>query len=336
MIELSGAVSCRWASTTSASTSKRRRCSSGRSAPAWLGVHVAAIATHACMHSAHLCDRPLCRSLHHQYCFGRSMLTSTLQLPIDAVCLPAGWTYAPTRAAQPAAAPRNTLVAVAPAQAVLGKPVDFPSFGWDNEYGRKEVRLLPTAIARVRPLAMVASISGVADVNRLALRFLFTVSASRRHCPSDRFRTVQVDVPAFEASKYLVSNAEFLPFVLAGGYKNKRWCRLRSSNALTAMGAHSHLHARPPASRVRLSSRRQACTRRAHAHAQVDRRGWRRRGLAMGELPQRDAPVVLGGHDQDARVLRWQCRQPVPEGRRARGRGHWRPVHVRRGTYRRE
>ena len=129
------------------------------------------------MHSAHLCDRPLCRSLHHQYCFGRSMLTSTLQLPIDAVCLPAGWTYAPTRAAQPAAAPRNTLVAVAPAQAVLGKPVDFPSFGWDNEYGRKEVRLLPTATARVRPLAMVASISGVADVYRLALRILFTVSA---------------------------------------------------------------------------------------------------------------------------------------------------------------
>ena len=163
------------------------------------------------------------------------MLTSTLQLPIDAVCLPTGWTYAPTRAAQPAAAPRNTLVAVAPAQAVLGKPVDFPSFGWDNEYGRKEVRLLPTATARVRPLAMVASISGVADVSRLALCILVH-SASQWH---RTLVSVQVDVPAFQASKYLVSNAEFLPFVLAGGYKNKRWCRLHFSDALTSMDAHS-------------------------------------------------------------------------------------------------
>ncbi len=31
-------------------------------------------------------------------------------------------------------------VSVGPSRAVLGKPVDFPSFGWDNEYGRKEVR----------------------------------------------------------------------------------------------------------------------------------------------------------------------------------------------------
>ncbi len=30
-------------------------------------------------------------------------------------------------------------------------------------------------------------------------------------------------MPAFQASQFLVSNAEFLPFVLAGGYKSKRW-----------------------------------------------------------------------------------------------------------------
>ena len=44
---------------------------------------------------------------------------------------------------------------------MLGKPVDFPSFGWDNEYGVRKV-----------------------------------------------------DVPTFKASKFLVTNAEFLPFVL--------------------------------------------------------------------------------------------------------------------------
>jgi formylglycine-generating enzyme required for sulfatase activity/2-polyprenyl-3-methyl-5-hydroxy-6-metoxy-1,4-benzoquinol methylase len=33
----------------------------------------------------------------------------------------------------------------------------------------------------------------------------------------------KVDVPAFAASKYLVSNAEFLPFVEAGGYMERKW-----------------------------------------------------------------------------------------------------------------
>jgi hypothetical protein len=55
-------------------------------------------------------------------------------------------------------------VSVAPGVAVLGKPVDFPSFGWDNEYGQRKV-----------------------------------------------------DVPAFKASKFLATNAEFLPFVLVSG-----------------------------------------------------------------------------------------------------------------------
>ncbi len=52
-------------------------------------------------------------------------------------------------------------VSVPAGVAVLGKPVDFPSFGWDNEYGVRKV-----------------------------------------------------DVPTFKASKFLVTNAEFLPFVL--------------------------------------------------------------------------------------------------------------------------
>lgn len=92
------------------------------------------------------------------------------QLPIDAVVKPDGWCYAPTNAPTPDKAPQNALLHVPAGKAVLGKPRDFPSFGWDNEYGRREV-----------------------------------------------------DVPEFEASKFLVTNAEFLPFVLAGGYKNKSY-----------------------------------------------------------------------------------------------------------------
>jgi 5-histidylcysteine sulfoxide synthase len=92
------------------------------------------------------------------------------QLPIDAVVHPDGWTYAKSNATKPEDAPKNKLISVPAGKAVLGKPRDFPSFGWDNEYGQREV-----------------------------------------------------DVPAFEASQFLVTNAEFLPFVLAGGYREKKW-----------------------------------------------------------------------------------------------------------------
>jgi hypothetical protein len=44
-----------------------------------------------------------------------------------------GWRMAPTRAPTPADAPKNSLVAVGAGKVVLGKPWDFPSFGWDNE-----------------------------------------------------------------------------------------------------------------------------------------------------------------------------------------------------------
>ena len=92
------------------------------------------------------------------------------QLPVDSVVEPEGWRTAGTLAPSPSDAPINGLVAVAAGPATVGKPQTFPSFGWDNEYGRR------TSL-----------------------------------------------VPAFEASKYLVSNAEFLPFVLDGGYSTQRW-----------------------------------------------------------------------------------------------------------------
>lgn len=33
----------------------------------------------------------------------------------------------------------NEFVKVPPGRVVIGKPIEFPSYGWDNEYGRLEV-----------------------------------------------------------------------------------------------------------------------------------------------------------------------------------------------------
>lgn len=78
-------------------------------------------------------------------------------------------TPSPTWAACPYVgdAPNNELLAVAGNTVTLGKPSDDDTYGWDNEYGHK-----------------------------------------------------QVDVKGFSASKYLVSNQEFLGFVEHGGYQN--------------------------------------------------------------------------------------------------------------------
>lgn len=65
--------------------------------------------------------------------------------------------------------PRNNeWIEVAFTSVVIGKPKDFPSFGWDNEYGSRKFHLQP-----------------------------------------------------FKAQSQLVSNAEFLEFVKAGGYRNE-------------------------------------------------------------------------------------------------------------------
>ena len=84
-------------------------------------------------------------------------------------------TWAPDRSGLAAAskladAPDNALVAVAAGSVRLGKSFDDPIYGWDNEYGQREVA-----------------------------------------------------VAAFEAAKLLVSNAEYLAFVEAGGYADAQW-----------------------------------------------------------------------------------------------------------------
>jgi len=66
--------------------------------------------------------------------------------------------------------PCNDMLGVPGGDVIVGKPLDFPSFGWDNEYGRREFH-----------------------------------------------------VREFSASKYLISNGEFLEFVKDGGYRKEQY-----------------------------------------------------------------------------------------------------------------
>jgi 5-histidylcysteine sulfoxide synthase/putative 4-mercaptohistidine N1-methyltranferase len=89
------------------------------------------------------------------------------ELPLAMLRTPEYWP-APAPAGN---APQSaTMRDVAESRVILGKPRDYPSFGWDNEYGN-ETR----------------------------------------------------DVPAFQASNILISNAQFLDFMRDGGYTTERY-----------------------------------------------------------------------------------------------------------------
>ncbi|XP_071117341.1 uncharacterized protein [Haliotis cracherodii] len=90
------------------------------------------------------------------------------QLPIHLVSKPEGWTYGPVKSGS--SATENSLISVETHDITIGKPKNFPSYGWDNEYGQAEIH-----------------------------------------------------VPPFKASKYLVTNGEFLGFVRSGGYRCKKY-----------------------------------------------------------------------------------------------------------------
>ncbi|XP_076463054.1 uncharacterized protein LOC143295308 [Babylonia areolata] len=55
------------------------------------------------------------------------------QLPVHLVRKPQGWQYAPLT--WESGCGENQMVRVAGGEVTMGKPKDFPSFGWDNEYG---------------------------------------------------------------------------------------------------------------------------------------------------------------------------------------------------------
>ena len=99
------------------------------------------------------------------------------ELPIRMVKRPAAWPDYHESASAPAlpnpteaSQPVNAMVAVPRGEVVLGKPKDYPSFGWDNEYGERTF-----------------------------------------------------SVPAFAASKYLISNGEYWQFVSSRAYQDPQY-----------------------------------------------------------------------------------------------------------------
>jgi len=112
-------------------------------------------------------------------------LTSVMirQMPVELVKTPAGWKHGPTTLGVPVLS--NPLIQTMETYVSMGKPENFPSYGWDNEYGLCNVK-----------------------------------------------------VPPFKASKYLITNREYLEFVNDGGYGNStywtkegwQWKQYRKSN----------------------------------------------------------------------------------------------------------
>lgn len=88
------------------------------------------------------------------------------QLPMEKLRRPPQW----NEALSPGAVPKNEMIAVNSGIVRMGKPPNFPSFGWDIEYGDRDY-----------------------------------------------------EVASFWASKYLITNAEFLEFVKADGYENQTY-----------------------------------------------------------------------------------------------------------------
>lgn len=63
------------------------------------------------------------------------------QYPLEFVNKPVGWKYGPRELDDaPVGVLANPLIRVEETKVKLGKDDDFPSYGWDNEYGRFEAR----------------------------------------------------------------------------------------------------------------------------------------------------------------------------------------------------
>ena len=61
------------------------------------------------------------------------------QYPISMVEKPNGWSYAQVDAFKNETL-KNSMIQIDAAVVRLGKKSDFPSFGWDNEYGSLELK----------------------------------------------------------------------------------------------------------------------------------------------------------------------------------------------------
>ena len=67
------------------------------------------------------------------------------QLPLAWVRALPDWPVCPLARHEPATAPANELVAVPGTQLELGKPAGDATYGWDNEYGQRQLQLRITS-----------------------------------------------------------------------------------------------------------------------------------------------------------------------------------------------
>lgn len=67
------------------------------------------------------------------------------QYPTEYLKRPENWNYAPFEAP----VPEKRMVGFEGGRVALGKPEDFPTYGWDNEYGNLEVEVAPFEISNV-------------------------------------------------------------------------------------------------------------------------------------------------------------------------------------------
>ncbi len=106
----------------------------------------------------------LMMALEHQYIHIETSSMLIRQLPVEQLQRPASWEYAPANGYTT----ENEMIEIKGGEVRLGKPQDSNIYGWDIEYGDRNV-----------------------------------------------------NVETFQASKYLITNAEFLDFVKDGGYENQ-------------------------------------------------------------------------------------------------------------------
>jgi len=69
--------------------------------------------------------------------------TSTVlirQYPIEMVKRPDEWQYGPLKLSKDAETLSNPLIEVRETNVRLGKDDNYPSFGWDNEYGQVDCK----------------------------------------------------------------------------------------------------------------------------------------------------------------------------------------------------
>ena len=114
------------------------------------------------------------------------------QLPLAVVQSQPRWQHCPHARQQPNLVPTNQLCPSRQPPSKWVKPDSDATYGWDNEYGQREIKL-----------------------------------------------------DTFQASKYLVSNAEFLEFVLAGGYQHPNGGAQKARN-----GSNLRRPINPPSGRV--------------------------------------------------------------------------------------